>query len=196
MSRPVSAPTLLRGEGMLRQRTHEDYFLQGIENNSVTRVMDGLSRERFFLKDSIGQVDMLSDPSLHELLILHNRSQRSKGSEGRRRHPNHDPSKKAHADAFARTTPKKKKAIGGSHSESQLSKMLKPQTLSDQVRELCQKLDASIQHHCVSEGVPEELGLHKCPIRASMKNDVAENMRGLLRGSTVAQLSSHVHWEH
>jgi hypothetical protein len=174
---------------MLQQNAHKDFFLQDIENNSVHRTKDIFHKERFFIKDQIERVDMLSDPSLHDLLVLHNRSQRSKSgmaADGRRRHQNADgtksPKKALSSTSPTRSTssPKRgRRAPQNSLSESSLAKM-KGNAASDQVRELCQKLDGNIQSYCVSWGVPEALGLHKSPSRVSVKTqDFQESLHGL-----------------
>lgn len=167
ISRPVSAPSLLRGEGMLKHRTHEDPFLQGIENQQVNGCLGRLKGERFFIKDSMKQVDMLADPSLHDLLLMHNGSQRSRcESAGRRRNnkaraaPRSDGRKMGHIDSAC---------------------CLKS-AASSQVRELSAKLKDSIQHSCESMDVPEELGLHKVPQRFSMTTEkTLQGLGGLFR---------------
>jgi hypothetical protein len=177
MSRPISAPCLLRGEGLLKQRTHEDGFLQSIETKSVHRCRDSFHREKFFMKDQMSQVDMLADPSLHDLRLLHNSSQRSKGSDVKRRHQAYEASKKEG----------KKRNIR--HSDNGQNSRLKSSSssLSDQIRELCQKLDANIQHHCTNFNVPEDMGLHRAMKRSETQN-FKEGLSSLLRRSELPMI--------
>mmetsp|Transcript_105325 Transcript_105325/g.186539 ORF Transcript_105325/g.186539 Transcript_105325/m.186539 type:complete len:250 (-) Transcript_105325:88-837(-) len=198
--RPSSAPALLRNENFPQRSTHKDRFLQGIEDWSVKRNKGRLGTERFPLKDFITSVDALQDPYLHDLLVMHNRSQResqkrrsdsARGEKHRRdnlcgasaednnrgasnRHRKAVSESRAQARGASPQPPKPRKTQSGSLGLSALAG-----TLTDQVKELCEMLDGSIQQHCVSQGVPEHLGIYVPPqVTQSSTAFVKENLRG------------------
>jgi len=76
-ARPASAPRLLRGEGFLKPETHEDPFLQNIENVEVRRCVEKMRLARLPDKDRADEAGDMSDTSLFDLKVLHNKSVRS-----------------------------------------------------------------------------------------------------------------------
>mmetsp|Transcript_14356 Transcript_14356/g.23469 ORF Transcript_14356/g.23469 Transcript_14356/m.23469 type:complete len:200 (+) Transcript_14356:125-724(+) len=176
---------------MLRQRAHEDEFLQDIEDASVHRCKNTLRMERFFVKDAMGQVNMLQDPSLHDLLIMHNRSIRARSGSV----ASDSTSRRNHRSSSASTAPEtsnrrrrqvqdtrnpkaKRKATSGKGQTNGHGRDL---SAIEQVKGLCQQLDGSIQHHCVSFGVPEDLGLHRVQRSSIRISTLQESLRGLLQ---------------
>lgn len=80
--RPRSAVALLRGNSTsgsgLCQKTHEDEFLQGMENGEVQREVDGLRAKALQQKDFVDSFDVLQDTYLFDLKVLHNMDARRK----------------------------------------------------------------------------------------------------------------------
>lgn len=204
-SRPASAPALLRNDNFPQRTIHKDQFLQGIEDSSVKRNKTNLRVEQFTLKDFMASVDMLQDPYLHDLLVLHNRSQRVRGGAGGDKHRRANmlgtsEESNRHGVRFAnrhrRTVSESRaQARGGSPQQRKtqsgsLGLSFLASSATEQVKELCQILDGSIQQHCISQGVPEDLGIYTVPQAAPTASSafVADSLRGLWRGSSPMQL--------
>eukprot|EP00928_Gymnodinium_smaydae_P022732 TRINITY_DN18996_c0_g1_i1.p1 TRINITY_DN18996_c0_g1~~TRINITY_DN18996_c0_g1_i1.p1 ORF type:complete len:180 (+),score=46.04 TRINITY_DN18996_c0_g1_i1:97-636(+) len=80
MQRPRSAAALLRGDGLLVRRPHEDKFLQHVENKCVKRNMDEMKRENRTVRAAMLTVDVMSDLNLHDLKVKHNSIQRARSA--------------------------------------------------------------------------------------------------------------------
>lgn len=145
--RPQSAPTLLRGSGLIAQRPYEDSLLQEIEDGTVRMVRQTLQREKLVTMDKIGAVDNFADPSLYDLKIWHNSGQRAKTAKARYQRLTTSASERRRrvsnsgivvcTAGVPRRSPEETKAIGD-------------------VRELCSQLRTNISHHCNRIGLPAE----------------------------------------
>lgn len=78
--RPQSAPALLRNDEprLIAKKTHEDPLRQHVEDMAVHERMEWLKREGFTKREMISRVDVLADPILFDLKVLHNSAARAK----------------------------------------------------------------------------------------------------------------------
>lgn len=85
--RPSSAPSLLRTVGTNLPQppgrpssgdANLDKFRCQVEDKEVKDLFAALHRETFLTKDAVDRVDMLSDPVLFDLRVIHNASERRK----------------------------------------------------------------------------------------------------------------------
>lgn len=78
--RPQSAPALLRNDEprLIAKKTHEDPLRQHVEDIAVHERMEWLKREGFTKREMISRVDVLADPILFDLKVLHNSAARAK----------------------------------------------------------------------------------------------------------------------
>lgn len=78
--RPQSAPALLRNDepGLIAKKTHKDPLRQHMEDLAVHERMEWLKREGHTKRELIAKVDVLADPILFDLKVLHNSAARAK----------------------------------------------------------------------------------------------------------------------
>mmetsp|Transcript_85443 Transcript_85443/g.151375 ORF Transcript_85443/g.151375 Transcript_85443/m.151375 type:complete len:438 (-) Transcript_85443:128-1441(-) len=170
VSRPSSAPALFR------ERTHKDGFLSRIEDNVVQTKIEQLRREQLVQKEIVSNVDVLSDSSLSDLLLMHNKSQRANSCSGPRRARRRVRSHQECAMPVGGITPyRKAKVVGAEPLKSKSS----PYTKS--VRDLCTTLDRSIEYHSFNFGWPD--GPRRRPSDCIVAKSVASMLRGMSRSS-------------
>eukprot|EP00441_Pelagodinium_beii_P036386 CAMPEP_0197641928 /NCGR_PEP_ID=MMETSP1338-20131121/15735_1 /TAXON_ID=43686 ORGANISM="Pelagodinium beii, Strain RCC1491" /NCGR_SAMPLE_ID=MMETSP1338 /ASSEMBLY_ACC=CAM_ASM_000754 /LENGTH=386 /DNA_ID=CAMNT_0043214979 /DNA_START=69 /DNA_END=1229 /DNA_ORIENTATION=+ len=137
LSRPSSAPTLLRNENLIAKKPHEDAVCQKAEDMAVDWSIGWMKREGRWMKEDIDAVDVLADPVLFDLKVLHNASQR------------------AHTEKLAKKKAEEEKRkrqqirIGRSHASSN-----KVRTAADSMKELNGLLDQDTKKHCARMKVP------------------------------------------
>lgn len=140
--RPQSAPTLLRGDGLIACRAYEDPLRQRIEDMEVHRLVDRMRRECHVQRDVIDAVDVLSDQTLFDLKVLHNSCQRARSAAAGAR-----PSSAGAAMQSGPSQRPRHRAVG-------------PQVETgpaQQLHDLCGLLDRDTRGHCSRLKVP-----HKC----------------------------------
>lgn len=125
LDRPNTAPALLTGDGLLVQNSHEDEFLQHIEDQEVRHVITNQRREQLTKKVLVAGYDSPAVPDLYNLQIHHNSGIRAMDEKR---------TKRSHSDASSPTA----------HCDM----------ASDQLHELTRTLDGNMRHHYYRLGVP------------------------------------------
>jgi len=122
--RPSTAPALLTGKGLLVQRSHEDRFLQQLENREVKHIINSHRKELQTQKTLEKAYDLPVEPhypvsrsQLYELSLYHGSSLRSRTARVQK-------------------------------SKSQ------PAPVVDQLQELSSMLGDDTRHHCTRLGIP------------------------------------------
>lgn len=173
VSRPYSAPALLR------ERTHKDIFLSRIEDNAVQTNVEQLRREQYVQKEIVSSVDVMTDISLSDLLLMHNKSQRANSSRGPRRARRKVRSHQDSAVPVGGITPTRTAKVSG-----ELSKQSKSSPETKVVRDLCATLDQSIEYHSFSFGWLD--GQRRRPSDSKLSKSAARVKRGISRSSLSA----------
>jgi len=136
LQRPSSAPALLRNENLALKKPHEDAFCQKIEDMAVGRSLRWMKKEGLCKRDTIDAVDVLADPVLFDLKVLHNSSQRARTE---------SIAKKQAAEEEARKRP-----VRGGRSGTGT----KVRTAAAKMKDLCGQLDQDTKKHCARMKVP------------------------------------------
>merc|ERR1711972_47887 len=169
---------------------------------SVHRLKNTLRKEKLFVKAAMGQLDALQDTNLHDLRTLHNRSIRTRsGSNGAE--PACARSKSTASEALSRRRQHQDKRNGRSRMarceaknkipmRGQVVCQMHDPSSSNQMKELCQALDSSIQHHCVSFGVPEDLGLHQIRRCSTNSDALHQDLRDLYAACVRMDVNSNL----
>jgi len=153
--RPSSAPALLlRGDpplhaaasrlvppGRPAREVELGQLRQDIENKVVHRKLTSLRREGFVTKDSVAGVDVMSDPSLFDLKVLHNSAQRRRTAGAVQR-------QQARQSAAGSGAARRRRKEGQSSvSDTQSSVQAR------QLKELCAVMDADTRKCCSAAGL-------------------------------------------
>mmetsp|Transcript_11734 Transcript_11734/g.18594 ORF Transcript_11734/g.18594 Transcript_11734/m.18594 type:complete len:483 (-) Transcript_11734:37-1485(-) len=143
--RPQSAPRLLRGDGLILKRPgdiQEDKTLQRMEEYSVNFNLETFKREKHLFKDKVDGVEMLEDPILYDLKVLHNGRQRAQSL--RLKEARNELEKEM--QEFKKTPPAANDLIRRQRLD-EVKRRLQSHYGSEAVRELCVKLDANLRKH-------------------------------------------------
>eukprot|EP00747_Dinoflagellata_sp_TGD_P102159 gnl/TRDRNA2_/TRDRNA2_168577_c2_seq6.p1 gnl/TRDRNA2_/TRDRNA2_168577_c2~~gnl/TRDRNA2_/TRDRNA2_168577_c2_seq6.p1 ORF type:complete len:313 (+),score=45.60 gnl/TRDRNA2_/TRDRNA2_168577_c2_seq6:126-1064(+) len=175
LTRPQSAPTLLRNEGLLDKQTHNSDFLQKLENVEVKDCLQSLRRERYPKRDFIRSINCMKDHSLYDLKVKHNACQRARSAT----------SHQALLDVAS--GPK-----GANRSRSQAHgrdknwnwEELSP---SQRMRKLCHALESDMRYHCNRIDAPQELR----PVRPEdlLRKKGTRALEDLLKGTGQGTMS-------
>jgi hypothetical protein len=117
------------------RHAHQDGFLQMIETSEVQRNVAAFKHERLISKAKVNGIDMLADPYLYDLKVLHNGGQRAKHSVGRRPET---------ANSNSAERPRDRNT-----GDAQSSATKPPDaTPVEKVRDLCKELGGDLRRNC------------------------------------------------
>lgn len=146
--RPQSAPRLLRGDGLLLKRPadihlQEDKTLQRMEEYSVSSNMESFKHEKRVFKDKVDGVEMLEDPILYDLKVLHNGRQRAVSS--RLKEAKNE--LEMEMLEFKKNPPAANDTIRRQRLDELKKRKMQNQSGTEVVKELCAKLDTNLRKH-------------------------------------------------
>lgn len=145
LARPQSAPTLLRGEGLIAQRPYEDSLRQEIEDATVRDVRETLQRQKHVTMDKFNALKGLGHPYLYDLKLWHGSGQRAKATAQER-----------HQLLRVAASGHRACGIAVCHRGSLEGKRCAVSPCIGSVRDLCSQLRTDLSHHCERLGLPEQ----------------------------------------
>lgn len=168
-ARPASATNLLRGEGLVAWKPYEDRFRRGIENTQVKDTKDTMKRERFLHRGVIADIDVMADPILFDLKVLHNGAQRARSAALGNRPGTAPPGMAGNSSTPSRRNKRGDNALQNSAKSDNPS--------IAEVKDLCKTLNGDIAQHCGRMHMPI-----KCVEDKNLKHVVTkiQQMRGTL----------------